>query len=404
MKRNNIIQLTEAYILNIFENDLPIDLHYHDLDHTMSVRETALILGQHYDIGAANMEAMELAALLHDTGYVQAYTGHEAVSSALAEDFLSKHHYPAAQITLVKELIDATKLVYEPKNLLQRIIKDADLNNLGQKKYMKTIASLRSEMKTFLHLEYEDAAFMEMNLKFMDGHSYFTEKASELFDAKKAKNRKKVVKALEAAQAITPTPAKKEKKKKKENKQKKRKPLEDTINGNKSAQMMFKTALRNHIDLTSIADNKANIMLSINALIITISLPLLASSIGDDAKMIFPTSILLTTCVASIIYATLATRPIQSKGLTSIKNIQTKPTNLFFYGNFYKMKFGDYKAGIKMIMEDDAKLDDSIISDLYYLGKALGNKFTQLRVCYLIFMIGTTLTVLAFAILFFLTH
>ncbi len=400
MERNNIIQLTEAYVLKIFENDLPPDLHYHDLNHTMSVRETSLILGEHYDIGTANMEAMELAALLHDTGYVKAYTGHEAVSAQLAEDFLTQHDYPAAQLALVKELIDATKLVYEPKNLLQRIIKDSDLNNLGQRKYMKTIASLRSEMKTFLHLEYEDAAFMEMNLKFMDGHSYFTEKANELFNEKKAKNRKKVVKALKTAKAKKAALTNKEKKKKKT----KNKDQNDTINGNRSAQMIFKTALRNHIDLTSIADNKANIMLSINALIITISLPLLASNIGDNAKLIFPTSILLTTCVASIIYATLATRPIKTKGLTSIQSIQTQPTNLFFYGNFYKMKFGDYKAGVKMIMEDDTKLDDSIISDLYYLGKALGNKFNQLRVCYLIFMIGTTLTVLAFAILFFLTH
>ena len=186
MERNNIIQLTEAYVLKIFENDLPPDLHYHDLDHTMSVRETALILGEYYDIGAANMEAMELAALLHDTGYVKAYTGHEVVSAELAEIFLSEHNYPPEQITVVKELIDATKLVYEPKNLLQRIIKDSDLNNLGQRRYMKTIASLRSEMKTFLGLEYEDADFMEMNIKFMDGHSYFTEKASALFDEKKS--------------------------------------------------------------------------------------------------------------------------------------------------------------------------------------------------------------------------
>ena len=220
---------------------------------------------------------------------------------------------------------------------------------------------------------------------------------------KKAKNRKKVVKALGAAKTRN-NPKANPKNNNKPSKKKKKIPAEDTINGNKSAQMMFKTALRNHIDLTSIADNKANIMLSINALIITISLPLLASRISDDAKMIFPTFILLTTCVASIIYATLATRPIQTKGLTSIESIQGGTTNLFFYGNFYKMKFSDYKAGISMILEDDAKLDDSIISDLYYLGKALGNKFTQLRVCYLIFMIGTTLTVLAFAILFFLKH
>ena len=400
--KSNIVQLTEAHVLKIFENDLPLDLDYHDLDHTMSVRETALTLGRHYDIGDVNMEAMELAALLHDTGYVRAYTGHEAVSAELAESFLSQHNYPPDQIHIVKELIDATKLVYEPKNLLQRIIKDSDLNNLGQSQYMKTIASLRHEMKTFLGQEYEDAAFMEMNLGFMDSHTYFTEKASELFDKKKAKNRKKVVRAL--ANIINQNTTKNGQKKKKKKKKKKVSAEHESINDNKSAQMMFKTALRNHIDLTSIADNKANIMLSINALIITISLPLLASSISDDPKMIFPTSILLTTCVASIIYATLATRPIKTKGLTSIENIENGPTNLFFYGNFYKMRFSDYKSGIKLVLEEDTRLDDSIISDLYYLGKALGNKFNQLRTCYLIFMVGTTMTVIAFAVLFFLTH
>ena len=68
------------------------------------------------------------------------------------------------------------------------------------------------------------------------------------------------------------------------------------------------------------------------------------------------------------------------------------------------MSFSDYKEGIKLILEDNKKLDDSIISDLYYLGKALGNKFTKLRNCYLIFMVGTTATVIAFAILFIMTH
>lgn len=403
----SIIELTEAYVLSIFEHDLPPNLYYHDLNHTMSVRETALILGAHYDIGEANMEAMELAALLHDTGYVEAYQGHEIVSAKLAKNFLSQHNYPAEQLHLVIELIDATKLVYEPKNLLQRIIKDSDLNNMGQKRYMKTIANLRHETKLFLGTEYTDAEFMEMNLRFMDGHSYFTDKASDLFDKKKAENRKKVVQALKD---VTQTKEKKKSKtvgkrneKRKRNKSKKYRPSLDTINGNKSAQMMFKTALRNHIDLTSIADNKANIMLSINALIITISLPLLANSIAEDARMVFPTSILLTTCVASIIYATLATRPIKTKGLTSINTIESGPTNLFFYGNFFRMTFGDYKSGVKMILEDDKKLDDSIMSDLFYLGKALGNKFDKLRKCYLIFMVGTTLTVIAFGILFVLT-
>lgn len=389
----NIVQLTEEYVLKIFEHELPPNLHYHDLNHTMSVRETALILGAHYEIGEANMEAMEIAALLHDTGYVKAYTGHEQVSADLAISFLKSHNYPEDKIALVVDLIDATKLVYVPKNLLQRIIKDSDLNNLGQGKYMKTIANLRHEMKIFLNQEYEDAAFMEMNLKFMDGHSYFTEKANEIFNTKKAKNRKKVVKALNNILS-----EKKEKKRKKKDKL----TLTDSINSNKSAQMMFKTALRNHIDLTSIADNKANIMLTINAGIITVSLSLLAPVISANPKMVYPISILLTTCVATIIYATLTTRPIKTKGMTAVKSIEGGPTNLFFYGNFYKMDFNEYKAGIKLVLDDENKLDDSIISDLFYLGKALGNKFTQLRTCYLIFMVGMTLTVIAFAILFIL--
>ena len=166
--------------------------------------------------------------------------------------------------------------------------------------------------------------------------------------------------------------------------------------------MMFKTALRNHIDLTSIADNKANMMLSINALIITISMPLVASNIDDYQYLAFPTGLLLLTCLLTIIYATLATRPIESKGLTSITSLDEKSSNLFFYGNFFKMPFEDYKKGIKIVIKDDNKLDDSIMSDLYYLGKALGAKFQLLRKCYNVFAIGITLTVIAFVLSFYL--
>lgn len=189
-------------------------------------------------------------------------------------------------------------------------------------------------------------------------------------------------------------------KKKKKKKKKKEDVHSNSINDNKSAQMIFKTALRNHIDLTSIADNKANIMLSINALIITIAMPLLANYAGDNPKLIVPSVVLLTTCVASIIFATLATRPIKNRGFTNIEEISSGPTNLFFYGNFYKMKFNDYLKGVQEVMQEDERIDVSIISDLFYLGKALGQKFNLLRTCYSIFMVGITLSVIIFALSF----
>ena len=178
----------------------------------------------------------------------------------------------------------------------------------------------------------------------------------------------------------------------------------ETLNGNKSAQMIFKTALRNHIDLTSIADNKANLMLSINALIITVAMPLLAANIEEHTHLIFPVGILLVTCVVSMVYATLATRPIETKGDTSLEQIKSMTSNLFFYGNFHKMGFKKYKEGVKIVMGSDEKLDDSIMSDLYYLGEALGKKFGLLRICYSIFMFGIISSVVLFSILLFFNH
>ncbi len=175
----------------------------------------------------------------------------------------------------------------------------------------------------------------------------------------------------------------------------------EKINGNKSAQMIFKTALRNHIDLTSIADNKANLMITINALIITVMMPLLAKNIGDHAHLLFPMGVLFFCCIVSMVYATLATLPIKTKGETSLEEIRgSTRSNLFFYGNFYKMDIKNYKEGLKIVMKSDEKLDNSVMNDLFYLGEALGKKFDLLRVCYFVFLGGVIISVLLFFLLF----
>ncbi len=378
----NFIQLSSDYVKELFAAQLSPDLRYHSVQHTDSVRETSLLLAAHYELSEEEKEILEIAAIFHDSGYVKVYKGHEEVSQDIAEEFLLKHQYPTHKIETVKALIGATKLVTPPTNLSEEIIKDADLNNLGQKQYMQTIANLRYELSTFLKEEYSTESWYQTNIKFIDSHYYFTDYAKLLFDKKKKTNRKKVKTALQELTA----PKKKGSSKSK------------GINGNRSAQMMFKTALRNHIDLTSIADNKANIMLSVNALIITITISLVGSKVDTNNHLILPAIVLLTTSVISIIYATLATRPIKTKGLTELDEINSGPTNLFFYGNFYKMPFQSYKEGVQTVIQDDSKLDDSITSDLYYLGKALGTKFARLRTCYNVFAVGLTLTAIAFAV------
>jgi len=194
--KKNIVQLAATYIDRLFEEQMPSGLLYHDMAHTQSVRKVALKLAQHYNISASELEILEIATLFHDTGYVKAYTGHEFVSQEIATTFLKKHKYPAKKIERVNQLISATQLLQPPNNLLEEIIKDADLNNLGVGKYMRTIANLRSELGAFLNQHFKDKEWLKGNIAFLDNHKYFTQRAQDLFNDKKASNRKKVKKAL----------------------------------------------------------------------------------------------------------------------------------------------------------------------------------------------------------------
>ena len=180
----------------------------------------------------------------------------------------------------------------------------------------------------------------------------------------------------------------------------KKKDTGNTIATNKSAQTQFKTALRNHIDLSSMADNKANMMLSVNALIITFALPLLGERIQANPNLLIPTIMLLCVTVVSMVFATLATRPIPMKGYSSIESIQNKKSNLFFFGNYFNMTFDEYENGMEVTIANDDILDSTIMRDLFFLGKTLGKKYAYLRRCYTIFMYGIIVTVIAFVVVF----
>ncbi len=141
-------------------------------------------------------------------------------------------------------------------------------------------------------------------------------------------------------------------------------------------------------------------MLSINALIITIAMPLLASNIQGNRYLLFPATILLLTCILSVIFATLATRPIKMLGSIDLEYLKKGDSNVFFFGNFYKMSLNQYREAVDTVINNEQIIEKSIVNDLYYLGRALGSKYSQLRTCYLIFMTGMTLTVIAFVISF----
>lgn len=375
-----ITQAARLFVEQKLTDELTDDHRYHNLAHTLKVREAALELAKAENCTEQETEWIELAALFHDVGFSSTYEGHEAVSVQIAKGFLATNRYTEADTEEVLQLIRATYPPKQPTTLLERIIKDADLSGLGSKNHPQRLSALRHEWSVFLHQQYEEEEWRVLNYQFLSRHRYFTEAARQAYGDQWKANRKLL------------KPNKKKKKKKKA-------PATGPIASSKSAQMMFKTALRNHIDLASLADNKANIMLSVNALIITILIPLAASYISEGRMyLLAPMGILLLTCLSSMVSATLATRPIRTEGQTSSEAIREGRSNLFFFGNFYRMNYADYELGMKQVIAGDALLEGSIMRDLFFLGSSLGKKYQRLRLCYTIFMWGIILTVVAFGI------
>lgn len=156
---------------------------------------------------------------------------------------------------------------------------------------------------------------------------------------------------------------------------------------------LFKLTSKNHYTLNTMVDRKANILISINAIILSIILGTLLNKIYEDPHLIVPIVMLLTTNLVSIVYAILATRPdLDHGGITD----PPSPHHLLFYGNFHSMKEGQYVDGMNDLMNNADELYNSLGKDIFYLGKNLKKKFTNLRRSFNVFMYGLISSVIVF--------
>lgn len=376
----SIVHQAEQYVRNLLQDGLTADHTYHNLPHTQAVVEAARLLAARQQLPPDVCEMIELAAWFHDTGYVEVYENNEVRGAAIAAAFLNERGYPAARTATVERLICATDIRHQPTDDWEQLLRDADLSNMGRADYMAVLAGLRHEWAAYRNERYEDVQWYLLNYDFVKNHQYHTALAQEIYGVQHKQNEK-ILKKLAGL------------------KPKKAKPgTEDTIGTSKTAQMMFKTALRNHMDLSNLADNKANIMLSVNALIITIAVPMGVGYIADAPHLIAPLIILLLTCLSSMIFATLATRPMAMTGLTKADDIKAGRANLFFFGNFYRMSLKEYDAGMDVVVSKTKNLEAAIKRDLYFLGLSLGRKYNQLRICYNLFIIGIVLSIVFFGV------
>lgn len=393
----NILDQTKDFVIKHFEENISDQYVFHDLEHTRSVVESVDEICAGMQVSDHEKETLVISAWFHDTGYINGPLGHESTSCDIARAFLAGHGYDEADIQQVCNNIMATKVPQQPQTMQEGILCDADLSHLGKKSYWARSAKIRHEMsltKGVIMSEYE---WIEFELDFLRKHTYHTLYASKLYEEKKQKHVRLLYKQKSRLNPKENIPQAFKKKKKKESQN------DLDFNGvrlGRGVETMYRTTYRTHVNLSSIADNKANIMLSINAIIISIVVSSLVPEFRSKPYLIVPTVILLAVCLTAVVFATLSTRPKITEGKFTREDIKQKRSNLLFFGNYYNMEIKDFHWGMMEMIKDSDFLYSSMTRDLYYLGKVLAKKYKYLSICYAIFMYGLIVAVLAFAFCF----
>ncbi|MEP1306462.1 MAG: Pycsar system effector family protein, partial [Balneola sp.] len=122
--------------------------------------------------------------------------------------------------------------------------------------------------------------------------------------------------------------------------------------------------------------------------------------IDSNAWLLLPTSILLISCLGSMVYAVLSARPRVSKEKVTLEDVRANRANILFFGNFYTLPRADYVEGLEELMQDSERLYDNMARDLHGLGVVLAKKYQLLRIAYNIFMVGLVLSVISFIFVF----
>ncbi|MCF2873707.1 MULTISPECIES: Pycsar system effector family protein [unclassified Tenacibaculum] len=390
----NLLIEAENFVINFLNEKLKPSFVYHNLFHTQRVVEKTKELIEGLKVEEASANNLILAAWFHDTGYTVSMDNHEEESVKIAESFLKEKSVSEAIIAEVSGLIMATKMGTKPKTEGEKIIRDADCAHLGSKNFSDYSSLLRKEWELTKDHVVSDIEWNEENIKFMTKHRFYTDFAAKNWSKTESKNLAQLLKT--------------QKKIKQENTKLKQKKDELDFKKNKvelperGIETMFRVALRNHITLSDIADTKANILLSVNAIIISMALSTLIPKLDNPSNhyLIIPSIVFIAFTVASIILSVMATRPNVTEGKFTKEDVANKKVNLLFFGNFHQMKLPEFEWAMDEMMKDRDYLYGSLTKDLYFLGLVLNRKYKLLRTTYTVFMIGIIVSVMVFAIAF----
>jgi predicted metal-dependent HD superfamily phosphohydrolase len=190
------MKFVEKQVYALLKKHLSDRYLFHNVEHTKEVVKDVETLAKKEGLKTNDIKILKLAALFHDTGYIFSYDEHEKFSADIAKEMLLESGMKKWEVNKITKLILATKLTHKPKNVLEKIIKDADTSYLGKRNFMKKSELLRRELFLVKRIFYTDEEWYEHEIKFLESHKYYTKSAEGLWGPGKKRNLQKLKEAL----------------------------------------------------------------------------------------------------------------------------------------------------------------------------------------------------------------
>ena len=413
MTNKEALAQIEIIATDIIVNDFSPKLVFHNLKHIRKVVKTCKVIGEREGLSEEQIEIIQMAAWMNFMGLSDLENYQEVKepmdffkqcfdhTQKISDKIFEKNNLPEHLKPKIIQLILAAQPNYKDKLSVEaRVLADALTIELANKKGPKKLKLLYKEMLLSGAINMGTMGWHELAMQYLLSHQYTTKhgikKLKPIKDAnylslqKSYKNLKKQSDlVLQQEMDISDEELKELKKKLKASKGR----------DDRGIQTMFRTTSKNHYTLNQMVDKKANIMISVNSIILSVIIGgLLNTTNIESMATVIPIFIMLVTGFISIIFAVLSIRPDTTHGKFTTTQIRNREGNLLFFGNFHKMEFRDYEWGVLEMISDQEFLYSTMIRDIYYLGQTLDKKYKHIRISLNVFMIGVASAAISFLV------
>ena len=380
---SGVLQQAQAHVLNYFNQRQDARLVYHNYQFATAHAEQVHALGSAENLDQGQLETALLAAWFGNVGYLSAYENFLDQSLREAESFLRSCQYPDNKIEQVLKCLNLLSGTVKPESVAQKVFFDAFQIVAFIEDYELRSPLLKLEWELVQNRQLSKLEWANIQLRQLLGVQLFTHTARKLFEpvlGQLIKNHKELVDKYTCSGARSWEDA---------GIPRKFQGIERKIPGS-AIQTFFRSNYRNHINLSNIADGKANIMISVNSILISVLITVLTyrNVAETNPVILMPIVIFLLTGLASFIFAVLSARPKVTSLLHKNMSKDKIKKNIVFFGNFVNLDLDQYEEAMDAMFRDSELIYGNMTRDLYYLGKVLDKKYRFLTVSYTIFMIG----------------